>query len=262
VNFTRAIVRPPGRNFACGVTSAAEGAPDYERALHQHARYCDALSACGLELTRLSAEDAYPDGTFVEDAAVVAARGAIVTRPGAPTRTGEIESVARALARFFQPGLRHIDAPGTVDGGDVCEADGHFFIGVSARTNEPGALQLKRHLESIGHSASLVDIRASRTLLHLKTGIAYLGEGVWAVAEALMRDLQPLERFGIRHLIPVRPGEGYAANCVRVNDRVLVASGYPGIAAELDRLGLRPLPLDMSEYRKMDGGLSCLSLRF
>jgi dimethylargininase len=261
VKFTQAIVRPPGRNFASGVTSATEGAPDYEIALQQHLRYCETLNLCGLEVTRLSVEAAFPDGTFVEDAGTVTPHGAIVTRPGAPTRAGEIASVARALGHFY-PDLRTIDAPGTVDGGDICEADGHFFIGVSARTNERGANQLKLHLESFGYSVSIVDIRASKTLLHLKTGIAYLGDGVWVIAAAVERELQPLGRFNIRHLISVSPAEGYAANCVRVNDRVLAASGYPRIAEALDCRGLRPLLLDMSEYRKMDGGLSCLSLRF
>lgn len=262
MNFTRAVVRPPGRNFAAGLTSAAEGAPDHDLASQQHARYCDALRGCGLELTVLDPEAAFPDGTFVEDAAILTPRGAIVTRPGAPTRLGEIDSVARALRGLFQSDLRHIDVPGTVDGGDICEAGGHYFIGVSARTNETGANQLKRHLEGMGFSASMVDIRASRTLLHLKTGIAYLGDGVWAVAAAILGDLEPLDRFGIRDLVKVTPAEGYAANCVRVNDRVLVASGYPLITDALECRGLRPLPLDMSEYRKMDGGLSCLSLRF
>jgi dimethylargininase len=261
LNFSRAIVRPPGHNFASGLTSAADGPPDLEAALRQHLEYCAALRSCGLELTHLDPDPTYPDGTFVEDAAIVTARGAILTRPGAPTRTGEIDSVGKAL-RSFYPHLLHIDAPGTVDGGDVCEADGHFFIGVSARTNEQGALQLKRHLEAMGYSALLIDIRASKALLHLKTGIAYLGEGIWTIAAALEPELRPLGRFNIRDLISVSPEEGYAANCVRVNESVLVPDGYPRMAQALRNSGLRPLRLDMSEYKKMDGGLSCLSLRF
>jgi dimethylargininase len=261
LNFSRAIVRPPGRNFASGLTSAAAGPPDLEAALRQHSQYCAALRGCGLELTDLDPDPTYPDGTFVEDAAIVTARGAILTRPGAPTRTGEIDSVGKALRGFYADPL-HIDAPGTVDGGDVCEADGHFFIGVSARTNEHGAFQLKRHLEAMDYSAFLIDIRASRALLHLKTGIAYLGEGIWAIAAAIERELQPLGRFNIRDLISVSPEEGYAANCVRVNESVLVPAGYPRMEQALRDSGLHPLLLDMSEYKKMDGGLSCLSLRF
>jgi dimethylargininase len=260
VTFTRAVVRPPGRNFAAGLTSATEGAPHYETALAQHLQYCEALAACGLKLTRLQPDAAYPDGTFVEDTAIVTPRGAIVTRPGAPSRTGEVDSVSRALIAFYME-LAYIDAPGTVDGGDVCEADGHFLIAISARTNESGARQLKGFLERLGYTAQLVDIRSMSALLHLKTGIAYLGEGTWAIAAAFEGGLPPLEALNARHVVRVSVAESYSVNCVRVNDRVLVASGYPALAETIERRGLRPLLLDMSEYKKMDGGLSCLSLR-
>ena len=266
MNFSRAIVRPPGANFAAGLTSATDGTPDLELALQQHAHYCKVLRGCGLELTRLDPDPAYPDGTFVEDAAIVTARGAILTRPGAPSRTGETDGVGEAL-RAFHPALhgaavRRVEAPGTVDGGDVCDADGHFVIGVSARTNEDGANQLKDHLESMDFSASIIDIRASKTLLHLKTGIAYMGDGVWLVAAGVERELESLARLDLRVLIPVSREEAYAANCVRVNDSVLVPAGYPGVVAALRSNGLSPVLLDMSEFKKMDGGLSCLSLRF
>jgi dimethylargininase len=261
VHFTRAIVRPPGRNFASGLTSAADGPPQFDAALLQHRRYCEALRACGVEITRLEADPLYPDGTFVEDAAIVTARGAILTRPGAPTRSGETDSVGRIL-RAFYPDLLKIDAPGTVDGGDVCEADGHFIIGVSARTNERGANQLREHLEGMGYSTGVVDIRGSETLLHLKTGIAYLGDGVWVGCREIERELEALGGFDIRELISVAATESYAANCVRVNESVLVPAGYPRITQALALKGLHPLPLEMSEFKKMDGGLSCLSLRF
>jgi len=263
LNFSRAIVRPPGVNYAAGLTSAVDGAPDLGLALQQHAHYCEVLRACGLELIRLEPDPAYPDGTFVEDAAIVTARGAILTRPGAPSRTGETDSVGEALrAALHAPDIRRIEAPGTVDGGDVCDADGHFVIGVSARTNEDGANQLRSHLQSMKFSASIVDIRASKTLLHLKTGIAYLGDGVWMAAEALEQELEALARLYMRVLITVSRDEAYAANCVRVNDSVLVPAGYPGVVAALRSRGFRPVLLDMSEFKKMDGGLSCLSLRF
>jgi dimethylargininase len=258
VQYRRAIVRPPGRNFADGLTSALLGAPSFDAALEQHGRYCDALRACGLELTSLEAEPEHTDGTFVEDAAIVTARGAILTLPGARSRAGETASVGAALIRFY-PELAHIDPPGTVDGGDVCEADGHFLIGVSGRTNESGARQLKGFLERLGYFAQLIDIREDPELLHLKTGVAYLGDGIWAAAAAIAARLQDV---GARHVIRVPPQESYAVNSVRVNDRVLIASGYPGFAHALERQGLQPLALDMSEFRKMDGGLSCLSLRF
>jgi dimethylargininase len=261
LGFSRAIVRPPGPNFAAGLSSAGNGTPNFPLALHQHRAYCAALVRCGLELTYLESDPAFPDGTFVEDTAIVTPRGAILTRPGAPSRIGEILELANSLRALF-PRVLTIDAPGTVDGGDICDADGHFLIGVSTRTNPQGATQLRNHLEALGYTASVVDIRSSATLLHLKTGIAYLGDGVWVVAAAVGQELDGVGLEALADAIRVAPAEGYAANCVRVNDRVLVPDGYPGVSAAIAARGLNPLPLAMSEFKKMDGGLSCLSLRF
>jgi dimethylargininase len=228
-----------------------------ERALAQHAAYCDALRACGVELTELPADEQYPDGTFVEDTALVAERVAVVTRPGAPTRAGEVGAVVAAL-RQFRPAPETISAPGTVDGGDVCQVGEHFLIGVSARTNEAGAAQLMEILVRHGYTAALVDIRAHRELLHLKSGIAWLGGRSMTVTPGAAA----LAALADYDLIVVDAAEEYAANCVRVNDAVLVAAGYPRFEARLRKLGFDLHALDMSEFRKMDGGLSCLSIRF
>ncbi|MBS0373062.1 MAG: N(G),N(G)-dimethylarginine dimethylaminohydrolase [Proteobacteria bacterium] len=255
--FTRALLRTPGDNYAAGITTSAEGAPVIARALEQHRRYQAALESCGLKTTTLPADPRYPDGTFVEDVAIVTPRGAVITRPGADARRGETEVVAAALAQLGCPSTR-VEAPGTVDGGDVCETDDGVLIGITARTNEAGAAQLAARLGDLGLRATTVDIRAVAGLLHLKTGIAYLGDGRLAI----QANLPALPAFARYELVRVEPAEGYAANCVRVNDRVLVAAGYPRFADALARLGYDPLPLEMSEFRKMDGGLSCLSLRF
>ena len=258
MQFSDAIVRIPGLTFANGLTtSAAQGRPDIRKALEQHAAYCKALRACGLEVSVLAPDERYPDGTFVEDTAVVASRVAIATRPGAPTRAGEVSAVAAAL-RGFGRELEQIEAPGTVDGGDICQAEEHFLIGVSARTNEAGATQLAGILARHGYSTSFVDIRGHRTLLHLKSGMAYLGEGRFTVAA----DLPEIDALGAYERVAVDATEGYAANCVRVNDLVLVAAGFPRLADRLDKLGYGVRALEMSEFTKMDGGLSCLSIRF
>ena len=258
MKFSRAIVRIPGRSYAQGLTSsAAQGPPDLARALEQHAAYCDALRECGLELTVLPPDEHHPDGTFVEDTAVVAERAAVTTRPGAPSRAAEVHAVAAAL-RPFRPELEAITAPGTVDGGDVCQAGEHFLIGISARTNEAGAAQLAGILARHGYTAALVDIRAHRSLLHLKSGIAWLGDGRFTVTP----DMAALGLLGDYDTIVVDAAEEYAANCVRVNDAVLLASGYPHVEARLRALRYDLRVLDMSEFRKMDGGLSCLSIRF
>jgi dimethylargininase len=261
MSYTRAIVRRPTPNFASGLSSANEGPPDFAHALQQHEDYCAALRNCGLRLTYLEPDSAYPDGTFVEDTAVATDRGAVITRPGAPSRSGEVDTVAANLSEHY-PDLKHISAPGTVDGGDVCEADDHFVIGVSARTNEAGAKQLARHLQRMGYTTSIVDIRSVQALLHLKTGIAYLGDGIWVVRAEILAAVQSWGALRMRAAIAVSGAEAYAANCVRVNDAVLVARGYPRLAEAVRDAGFAAVPLQMSEFRKMDGGLSCLSIRF
>jgi dimethylargininase len=292
--FTRAIVRPPSPNFSEGLTISTVEAPDYERALAQHDAYCAALERCGLTLTKLEPDPDYPDSTFVEDTAIlltpyVGSRHAnhtqsaqgndvgakalrltlVLTRPGAPSRTGEVESMRKVLADFF-PSLPAIQAPGTLDGGDVCEAGNHFFIGISERTNKAGAQQLAEMLASVGHTASFVDIRGlsvpraattgspAQGILHLKSGIAYLSDNRLVLIESLASRRE----FRGYDIVRVKAGEEYAANCVRVNDYVLVAAGYPAFERKLRRLGYQAIVLDMTEFQKMDGGLSCLSLRF
>jgi dimethylargininase len=255
--FRHAIVRPPSPNFADGLTASGLGAPSYTLALRQHQRYRDLLASCGVEVTPLEPDARYPDSTFVEDTAVITAHGAILTRPGAPSRAGEVDLVRDALAGFFTP-LASIAAPGTLDGGDVCEAGGHVFIGISHRTNEEGARQLADWLGRYGLTSSLVDIRGFPKLLHLKAGLAWLGADRLAVSASLAAH----PAFGGYESIAVPQGEDYAANCVLVNGRVLVAAGFPLFEETLREAGFEPIVVEMSEFEKMDGGLSCLSLRF
>jgi dimethylargininase len=253
--FTEAIVRIPGRNFAQGLTTVQLGVPRFELVLAQHAEYCAALRGCGLTVTTLEADLDHPDSTFVEDTAVVTARSAMLTRPGARSREGEVAAMRPVLRRFF-PALGEIEAPGMLDGGDICEAGNHFFLGVSQRTNEEGTRQLATHLASEGYTSEVIDVRGIQSILHLKSGVSYIGENTLVVIEEMAR------MFSGHELIVVVREESHAANCVRVNDRVLVAAGYPRLVGELRERGFSPLELDMSEFQKMDGGLSCLSLRF
>ena len=255
--FTRAIVRPPAATFAAGITSSGLGPPDLALALEQHEAYCRTLERLGLSLVRLPADPNFPDSTFVEDAAIVTSRGAILTRPGAPSRAGEVAALGAALGRWF-PELDGITAPGTVDGGDVCEAGEHFFIRVSDRTNAEGATQLAAWLAAHGFGSSTIDLREVPGLLHLKTGLAWLG-GRRLLAVGGVAGHEALRGWEV---VEVPKGEEYAANCIRVNDTLLVARGFPRTAALLRALGHGVAEVDMSEYRKMDGGLSCLSVRW
>jgi dimethylargininase len=255
--FHRAIVRPPASNFADGLTTVDLGVPDVAKALQQYARYCEALERCGLDLVRLPADPRCPDSTFVEDTAILTERGSILTRPGAPSREAEVAGIEEALRPFF-PALDRIAAPGTVDGGDICEAGNHFFIGISERTNAEGARQLAQHLARIGFTSAEVDIRGIAGILHLKSGIAAISGRRLVVIDAFAAH----PAFRGYELVRVDPPENYAANCVRVNDAVLVAAGYPKFESSVRALGHPVIALDMSEFAKMDGGLSCLSLRF
>jgi dimethylargininase len=233
------------------------GKPDLEAALRQHQAYCDALESCGLELIRLPPDEEYPDSTFVEDTAVLTSRGAVLTWPGASSRVGEVESIAVVVEKYFS-NVQWIKKPGTLDAGDVCEAGEHFFIGISRRTNEHGARQLAGYLKSFGYSSSLIDIRGLSNIFHLKSGLAYLSARRLVVTGALRK----VPEFSGYDLICLNSTEEYAANCLSLNGRILIASGFPGVQRELERLGYPTISLDMSEFQKMDGGLSCLSLRF
>ncbi len=265
--MTGAIVRPPGASLIDGLTTASLGKPDHELALRQHWAYCRALEECGLKLTPLEVDERFPDSTFVEDTAVLirpiangkqsAGLTAILTRPGAASRAGEVRHVRQVISQFCSE-VFSIHEPGTVDGGDICEANDNFFIGVSGRTNEDGARQMADLLTSIGYASTTVDIRDEESILHLKSGLAYAGNNRLVVVDALA-DRRDFSSFD---LISVDEDEEYAANCVQVNDYVLVAAGYPKLERSLRNRGYRTIALEMSEFQKVDGGLSCLSLRF
>lgn len=255
--FTNAIVRIPGENFDQGLTSSGLGKPLHALALEQHAAYCTALEKQGLRVWTLPPDLAHPDATFVEDTAVLTKSSAILTRPGAKSRDGELARMEEVLGRFFQV-IKRIVEPGTLDGGDVCEAGNHFFIGISHRTNAEGARQLADFLSEEGYSSSFVDVRGVQGILHLKSGIANLGEKTLVVIESLAEH----ESFPGYDLIRVSRAETYAANCLRLRDAVLLPSGFPSLATSLRQRHYDLHPLEMSEFQKMDGGLSCLSLRF
>lgn len=256
-SFTRAIVCPPAANFADGLTSVSLGVPVFERALEQHGAYCEALQAAGLEVISLEPDAAHPDSTFVEDPAVITPEWAVIAAPGAPSRAGEVVPIAEALSKYYEK-IHAIQFPGTLDGGDICQIEDHFLIGISDRTNDEGASQLSRLLAAHGCTSSFVDIRGVKGILHLKSGISYIGDNRLLVIGSLVDRIAP---DGLE-LIVVPDGEEYAANCIRVNDRVLMPAGFPGLRTILKDLKYHTVELEMSEFEKMDGGLSCLSLRF
>jgi len=255
--LTRAIVCPPSETFSSGLTTSSLGIPDLKLALVQHRRYCEVLESCGLHLTHLKPDSRFPDSTFVEDSAVFSRTFAVIARPGAQSRRGEVDAIQEVVSRFSKVVYR-INAPGTLDGGDVCEAGDTWFIGISERTNEEGAKQLETFLRQDGCSSVLIDIRERPGLLHLKTGMSWIGGNRLVVVDELFDAPFPVGYEKIR----VSPDEAYAANCIPVNNHLLIPSGYPILNETFVKLGYHTISLDMSEFQKMDGGLSCLSLRF
>lgn len=251
--FTHAIARLPGANFDHGLTTADLGAPSYPLMLDQHQAYLDALKGLGLEVILLEQEDDYPDAYFVEDTAIVTPEVAVITRPGAPSRRGEEASIEPILSQY-RPILRIVE-PGTLDGGDVLMVGNHFFIGSSLRTNLEGAAQLAEALKQHGHTAEVVPVDAG---LHLKSSVSTLGEDRLLVTQSLADypGFAPYQRT-ILH-----PDEAYAANTLWVNGTLLTPQGYPRTLEMLNNLGLPVIALDVSEVHKMDGGLTCMSLRF
>jgi len=249
--FSKAIVRRPGKNFTEGITTSNLGKPDFEKALEQHSAYCDALTGCGLELIVLEANERYPDGCFVEDTAIVTGEVAVITKPGAASRMGEEAEISEILSEFRQ--IESIRFPGTLDGGDVLRVENHFYIGISGRTNRDGARQLSSILTKYGYTASEKEVGSG---LHLKSGIAYLGNGNFISVEGFSKIA------GSSGIIITDQEESYSANCLLVNDLLFIPKGFPKSKKKIIELGYIIIELDMSEFRKMDGGLTCLSLLF
>ncbi|MCL1810590.1 MAG: arginine deiminase family protein [Clostridiales bacterium] len=254
--FKNIIARKPCPSVTEGITSASLGKPDYELALKQHEAYISALERCGVEITLLEENDSYPDSCFVEDVALCTKKCAIITRLGAPSRRGEagLPDMKAALERFYE-NIEVIKEPGTIEAGDIMMAEDHFYIGLSARTNEEGAKQMIGFLEKYGMTGSVV---ALAEVLHLKTGLAYLENNNLLTAGEFVTKPD----FAKYNRIEVPSFEDYAANCIWVNGNVLMPAGYPITQKAVENLGYNVITVDTSEYRKIDGGLSCLSLRF
>ncbi|NQV16185.1 N(G),N(G)-dimethylarginine dimethylaminohydrolase [bacterium] len=252
--FKKAIVKTPGESLVNGLSRAGLGHPNYEQALVQHGNYIDVLKHCGLEVIILEKDENFPDSTFVEDVALLTPECAIVTNPGAASRRGEVASMQKTLEKHFIH-IEKVFEPGRVDAGDIMMVGAHYYIGLSERTNQKGALQVIKHLESYGMTGSTVELKH---VLHLKTGVAYL-EHNNLVASGEFLSKPEFEKFNILEIDAV---ESYAANCIWVNDRILLPVGYPKAYETLSQAGLDIIEVDVSEFRKLDGGLSCLSLRF
>lgn len=250
---SKAVVRIPPENFSQGITSSGLGKPDYGLALKQHSDYCQALKDCGVNLIILEKDTDYPDSTFVEDTAVVNEKCAVITRPGDRRRRGEEVKIKEVLSRYRD--TERIKEPGTVDGGDVLRIEDKYYIGLSQRTNRQGGDQLSEILKKYGYESVFIKVT---NMLHLKSGVNYLDKGVILIR----KEIASLSCFKAFHKITVSPQESYAANCISVNGSVLMPAGFPDTYKKIKSEGFNIRALNTSEFEKMDGGVSCLSIRF
>lgn len=252
--FKHIIARTPCRALVNGLSASDLGQPIYEKAMEQHATYIRALATCGVDITLLPPDERYPDNVFVEDPVLCTPHCGILTRPGADSRRGETEEMVEVIHRFYDR-VERIVAPGTLDAGDVMMVGSHYYIGCSARTNAEGAQQLINILERYGMTGSVVKLEK---VLHLKTGLAYLENNNLVVAGEFVTKPE----FASFNKIVIPEEESYAANCIWVNGTVIMPSGYPNSRDKIAALGYKVIEVDTSEYRKVDGGVSCMSLRF
>jgi dimethylargininase len=252
--FKNVIVKKPCSSMIDGITSVKLGKPDFKLAMKQHDVYIETLKKCGVEVTVLEADENYPDSCFIEDVALLTRKCAIITRPGATSRRGEIVGLRKILEKFYD-NIEEIKEPGTIEAGDIMMVGDHFYIGLSARTNEDGAQQMINILKKNGLDGSTVKLEK---VLHLKTGLSYLENNNLLVAGEFASS--PIFSSFNKTLIDEK--DSYSANCIWVNNHVLVPAGYESTRKAIEDLGYIVHVVDTSEYRKLDGGLSCLSLRF
>ena len=256
--FTRAITRKPCRALIDGITTAmfGEGKPDYETAAAQHDKYVETLESLGLEVLNLEADERYPDSCFVEDPAVVMPECAIITNPATDSRNGEKFEIIDAIKKYYTDDqIFHIEAPGTMEGGDVMLVDKHFYVGQSDRTNKEGFEQFKAIVEKFGYEATAVHVTEG---LHLKDFVIYLENGNMLVTPTM--DKQPA--FEQYNRFVVESDELYAINSMNINGTVIVPEGFPKTLKAIQDLGYPTVVLNNSEFSKIDGSLTCLSMRF
>ena len=252
--FTDAVVRTPAESVARGLRINDNGDPDPVRFRDEHLGYCAALQAAGVHVHEFAPLDAYPDSVFVEDPALVLPQGAIMLRPGAASRRGEVGTLADDLARIVP--IRHRITEGAIDGGDILVTGQEVIVGLSDRTDRAGFSGLAAVLADWNYPARLVEPPAG--LLHLKTGCAVLDRQTVLAIPSLASS----KVFTGYEIVPVPQGENAAANAIRVNDHVILAAGFPKTATRLRQAGYSVNTVPVTQAARIDGGLSCMSLRY
>jgi len=254
-NFTRAITRRPGQSIVNGLRAAEIGTPDLAQMLQDHAHYVATLQAAGAVVTELPALEDYPDAVFVEDTALCLPQGAILMRPGAAPRAGEVAEMAPVLRDIYDEVLE-IKGPGFVEGGDILTTSREILVGLSERTDKAGVAELAELVAPWGHSLRIVETPAG--VLHFKTDCSLLdGETILSTKRLAVSGC-----FDDYKVIHTAEGEEACANLIRYNDFILMPAGFPHTLERLQQAGYKVREINNSECAKLDGGMSCLSLRF
>jgi dimethylargininase len=235
----------------CELTHLARARIDVNLARAQHAAYERALADAGYRVERVPASRDMPDSVFIEDTAVVVDELAVMTRPGAESRRAEIADVANALQHYRT--VVAVEAPGTLDGGDVLTVGKAVFVGVSSRTNRDGIAQLRTHLAPHGYTVGEVTVSGC---LHLKSAATAAADDVVVVNPKWI----PRDAFGQFERIEIDPHESMAANVVRLADRLIVAAAFPRTAERLTARGYHVVAVDASELAKAEGAVTCCSI--
>lgn len=255
IRFTHAITRAPGRSITGGLRAVDTGAPDLALMLRHHANYVAALKATGATVIELPPLEAFPDAVFVEDTALCLPKGAVILRPGAATRLGEVAEMAPHLAALYGEVVQ-ITGPGFIEGGDILTTEREVLVGRSARTDAAGITELAELVARWGYS--LREVETPPGVLHFKTDCSLLDpETVLATPR-----LDASGCFKGYRVIHTGEGEQAAANAIRFNDVVLMAAGFPRTSERLAAAGFTVQEIGNSECARLDGGMSCLSLRF
>lgn len=249
-----AVVRGVSGNYdQCIKPKGNNSGIDIQLTREQHRRYCQTLQQLGLTLLQVDADDRLPDCCFVEDTAIVAGETAIITRMQAPSRVLETAAVKKLFASYKT--IIEVMSPGFIDGGDVLRINNKLYIGLSERTNQHAVAQVKALVADHGYEVIPVAIKGT---LHLKTVCTYLGDGCVIMAPGHFDHTI----FSGYRKIMVSGEEAYSANCLAVNGKVVVPGGYPRAREHIEKEGFATVEVDISEFRKGNGGLTCLSIIF
>jgi dimethylargininase len=253
--FTHILARRPAANFADGMTTAELGKPDYAKAIEQYETYLHALGDCSLSVTVLEADERFPDGHFVEDPVIVYRNLAFLCHSGAKERREEGQSLLPHLQDFNVVSVD--DEAAFIDGGDVLFCADRVLVGLSERTNQAGADALCCALQIVNPDIR-VDTVPFSGVLHLKSGITELAPNVFVCDPAMKIDYA----FDWAEVIILPAAEGLGADVMPVNDTLFIVDGYPTLRKAAEKYYDKVVALNMSEFQKMDGALTCLSLRF